>query len=235
MSMKFNLKTTAFILLGFIFLTNSCKKDKNSDLVTDIDGNVYHTVTIGSQVWMVENLKTTRYRNGEKIAYATENQEWLNVASSGGAYCDYDFVEANGKNYGHLYSWYAVKNPDSEKILAPEGWHVPTKAEWQTLIDFLGGEDFAGGKLKEKGNLHWQIPNNVSIDEYGFNLLPSGFLQYGGVTFYDLGISANLWSSTQINDEAAFHILAFNDTEAAGYQFATLKRDGLAVRCIKGN
>src|ERR1035437_40951 len=100
--------------------------------VTDIDGNVYHTVTIGSQVWMVENLKTTRFLNGESIPNITDNYSWATLST--GAYCDYDNLTDNSSNYGHLYNWFAVV--DSRKI-APTGWHVPTDAEWIILQNYL--------------------------------------------------------------------------------------------------
>ena len=102
--------------------------------ITDTDGNVYHSVTIGTQTWMVENLKTTHYRNGESIANVKEFKAWFVLTSS--AWCDNMNDPANGTKYGKLYNGYAVM--DSRKI-APAGWHVPTDAEWTTMTDYLGG------------------------------------------------------------------------------------------------
>ena len=105
----------------------------SDNTVIDIDGNVYHTVNIGTQTWMVEDLKTTRYRNGNPIEYITGNLEWGNTMS--GAYCNYDNDPVNANTYGRLYNWSAVS--DSRKI-APTGWHIASNAEWNTLVTFLG-------------------------------------------------------------------------------------------------
>ena len=94
----------------------------------DIDGNIYHTVTIGTQTWMLENLKTTKFRNGESIPNVTDNAAWAGLTSA--AWCDYDNSASNGNIFGHLYNWYAAT--DSRNI-APAGWHVPTLAEWDIL------------------------------------------------------------------------------------------------------
>src|SRR5665648_135982 len=120
-----------------LIIASSCSKSNDSSnpapsgTVTDIDGNVYHTVTIGTQVWMVENLKTTKYRNGNPITNVTVDVRW--AALSDGAYCDYKNLSNNSATYGLLYNWYAVKTGD----LAPTGWHVPSDAEWTTLVTFL--------------------------------------------------------------------------------------------------
>ena len=162
-----------FAMLGMTLLISvSCKK-KNDDTnnppvttVTDQDGNVYHTVTIGTQVWMVENLKTTKYRNGDGIQNVTDSIAWWNLTS--GAYCIYRNDVNNLATYGRLYNWYAVI--DSRK-LTPAGWHIPTDAEWTTLTDYLGST--CGDKLKEKGPNHWG-GDNTATNETGFTALPGG-------------------------------------------------------------
>ena len=120
--------------------------------VPDIDGNVYNTVTIGTQVWMAENLKTTKYRNGDLIGTTTP----ATLDISGESYTKYQWAydgnESNVATYGRLYTWYAVTDT---RNVCPTGWHVPTDAEWTTLTTFLGGESVAGGKLKETGTTHW--------------------------------------------------------------------------------
>ena len=134
---------TIFAGMLLIYL-NSCKKDDNNTTpekpfqVTDIDGNVYHSITIGTQVWMSENLRTTHYRNGDSIPNTTSNTVWSNLST--GAYCNY------GKTT--LYNWYAAT--DSRNI-APIGWHVPTDAEWDKLTSFLGGESVAGSEMESYG------------------------------------------------------------------------------------
>ena len=116
--------------------------------VTDIDGNVYHTVTIGTQTWMVENLKTTKYNDGTAIPLVTDSTAWLNLTTPG--YCWYNNDAATYKNtYGALYNWFTVNTSK----LAPSGWHVPTDAEWTTLITYLGGETVAGGQMKSTGTI----------------------------------------------------------------------------------
>jgi len=147
--------------------------------ISDIDGNVYHTVTIGTQVWMVENLKTTKYNDGTVIPYITDNTIWQSNAT--GAYCWYNNDVINKNVYGALYNWKAVNTGK----LAPFGWHVSTDTDWTTLTNFLGGESVAGGKLKEVGISHWIAPNTGATNTSGFTALPGGYRDatgpYGGV------------------------------------------------------
>jgi len=193
--------------------------------VTDIDGNVYNTVIIGTQVWMVENLKTTKYRNGDPIPNVTGDAAW--VALNTGAYCwDNNDAAPNKIAYGALYNWYSVA--DSRNI-APTGWHVPTDAEWTTLTTFLGGESVAGGKLKETGTTHWQI-NTGATNSSGFTALPGG-IRY--LSFVGVGYNGNWWSSTAngAGDYAWIRYL-YNDSAYVmrGYFY---KLDGYSVRCVR--
>ncbi len=137
--------------------------------VTDIDGNVYQTIGIGSQYWTAENLKTTRFNDGTPIPLVTDNSTWEFLVAPG--YCWYNNDEAASKEvYGALYNWYVVVSSK----LPPEGWHVSTDAEWTILETFLGGITGAGGKLKETGTDHWLTPNTGATDETGFTALPGG-------------------------------------------------------------
>lgn len=140
-----------------------------------IDGDVYRTDTIGSQVWMVENLKTTKYNDGSSIPNVTDNTTWNGLNT--GAYCWYNSDISNKKPYGALYNWYTLNTGK----LAPYGWHVPTDVEWESLIDHLGGESVAGGKLKESGTTHWQTPNIGATNESGFTAVPGGFRSQDGI------------------------------------------------------
>jgi uncharacterized protein (TIGR02145 family) len=141
-----------FVLLGFsLVLIYNCKKE-DSNIITDIDGNTYHKITLGSQVWMLENLNVTHYNNGDSIPNVTDSATWVNLES--GAYCNYHNFPENAITYGRLYNWYAVND---SRDLCPTGWHVATEDDWNLLTDYLGGEDAAGGKLKEHGSYHWQI------------------------------------------------------------------------------
>ncbi len=210
------------------------------DTVTDIDGNVYHTVTIGTQTWMVENLKTTRYRNGDLIG--TTNPATLDIRNENSP--KYQWIFENNQSdlavYGRLYTWYAVT--DSRNI-APNGWHVPTDDEWTTLINFLGGDSLAGGKLKEAGITHWKSPNTGATNESGFTALPggcrpeNGVFDGGGVYLGDNHHYGGWWSSSEKNSSVAWNrYLSYNDAaiqpfdNTYGYDG---KKWGFSVRCIK--
>jgi uncharacterized protein (TIGR02145 family) len=168
--------------------------------VKDIDGNIYHTVTIGSQVWMVENLMTTKYRNGDKIPLYTSSI--LNSKDdSGGSMeisdgcCNYKDSIGNAKRYGLFYNYMCVSD---ERNIAPKGWHVPSQTDWNTLIEYLGGAEVAGGKLKEKGNEHWKTIDNSATNETGFTAIPCGEAEYFmGYFWFDTGDIASWWSSEE--------------------------------------
>lgn len=193
--------------------------------VTDIDGNVYHTVTIGTQVWMVENLKTTKYRDGTSIPNVTDNAAWDNLTT--GAYCDYNNTPSNSATYGRLYNWYAATDAHN---IAPTGWHVPTDAEWSTLTTYLGGESVAGGKLKEIGTTHWAGPNTGATNETGFTALPSG---YRDGSFYYVGISGWWWSATEsiVATHAYLRFMSYYYSDVDGYGIS--KERGLSIRCVR--
>ena len=194
--------------------------------VTDIDGNVYHTVTIGTQVWMVENLKVTHYRNGDSIPNITDDTEWGNLKT--GAYCNYNNDPNNADAYGRLYNWYVVI--DSRKI-CPAGWHVPTYKDWNILEAYLGGVPIAGGKIKEAGTAHWKSPNTGATNESGFTALPGGYRRFTG-TFYYVGYYGYWWSTRAYNVNNAWY-------NYLGYLYSNLNRYfysktlGFSIRCLK--
>jgi len=195
--------------------------------VTDIDGNVYTTVVIGTRTWMVENLKVTRYRNGDAISNVTDNTAWAGLTT--GAYCWYNNNIANKTPYGALYNWFAVNDP---RNIAPAGWHVPSDAEWTTLITYLGGESVAGGKMKEAGTTHWLSPNTDADNSSGFAALPGGYrFGYDG-TFDYLGIVGGYWSSTQNGAFGAWYRSLYYDN-ASAYRSDDGKQLGLSVRCVR--
>jgi uncharacterized protein (TIGR02145 family) len=222
------------VIGAFLMLTASCKKDDNNSTsgrtVKDIDGNVYHTVTIGTQVWMVENLKVTKYNDGTSIPNVTDDSAWSELCS--GAYCTYENNDGNAKTYGRLYNWYAV-NTDK---LAPKGWHIPNDAEWSTLITFLGGEGIAGGKLKATGS-SWAAPNAGATNESGFTALPGGdrganygdFGSDGG--HYVIGEFGFWWSSSIDTYDASYCQMSYDDSSAS-FGWGGEKQEGLSVRCI---
>lgn len=243
--MKNNRPHMTLLAVFLLSLTFSCKKtDNNTEgVVTDIDGNVYHTVVIGRQVWMVENLKTTRYRNGDPIANVTGNTEWANIKT--GAYCDYDNDPDNSITYGHLYNWYAVQ--DSRNI-APPGWRIPNDNDWKTLTTYLGGEDVAGGKLKETG--FTALPggfrygkNNVSAPGHlrkSFSSLDGSYkvemtitYSLGDCEFTEIDSNGYWWClSTSTNDDA-WHRTIGHFGNAVWRVQNECKGYGFSIRCIK--
>jgi uncharacterized protein (TIGR02145 family) len=176
----------------------------SSYTVTDIDGNIYHTVTIGSQVWLRENLRTTRYSNGDSIPNDTLGTD-LNTMYNP-SYCIYDNDPENAKVYGLLYNWYAVM--DSRNI-APPGWHVPSDYEWMTLINNSGGLGSAGAKLKEAGTSHWGSPNTGATNETGFTALPGGCRLTKNYGFYGLGSDGRWWSALPDEDGGSWIFCMF--------------------------
>jgi uncharacterized protein (TIGR02145 family) len=230
-----------FVLIGMCFiLNNSCKKaDSNNNpstngSITDIDGNVYHSVTIGTQVWMVENLKTTKYRNGNPIPNVTDKTAWGSLTT--GAYCNYDNNATNSTTYGRLYNWYTVN--DSRKI-APAGWHVPTSAEITTLINYLGGEGVAGSKLREAGTAHWWVPiKSITTNESGFTALPAGYrIVEKTWDFVDINEDCTMfWSTSEVDVSNAYSLIIGWDIAGDG-KSASLYGDekyfGFSIRCIK--
>ena len=156
-----------------LLFTVGCKKDKNSDpsTFTDVEGNAFHFVKIGKQIWMKENLKTTKFSNGDLIGTTNPPTFDISEESNPKYQWAYDGNEDNVAAYGRLYTWYAIT--DSRNI-CPAGWHLPTNAEWDTLSFYLEGENVAGGKLKEIGNKHWKSQNFGATDEVGFTALPGG-------------------------------------------------------------
>jgi len=208
---------------GWNFWTKDGQK-RETDTVTDIDGNTYLVIKIGEQWWMAENLKVTRYRNGDPIPNVTDKSAWAVLTT--GACCSYENDPANAETYGHLYNWYAVND---SRGLAPEGWHIPGDAEWQTLVDHLGGESVAGGKLKETAG--WSSPNRGATNESGFSALPGGY-RYGNGGFLAAGLTAHFWSSTENSRYSAWlRTLDVNHSEV--YRNYNYKRYGFSVRCVR--
>jgi uncharacterized protein (TIGR02145 family) len=195
--------------------------------VTDFEGNVYNTETIGTQTWMAENLKTTKYNDGTAIPNITDNTAWAGLITE--AYSDYSNTPSNSITYGRLYNWYAVT--DSRNI-CPTGWHVPTDAEWTTLTTYLGGESVAGGKLKETGLIHWADPNTGATNETGFTALPGGARSFDG-TYSLIGLYDYWWSSTEdSNTPLAWGRCVYYNYTKVGRSYLN-KQNGFSVRCIK--
>jgi uncharacterized protein (TIGR02145 family) len=201
----------------------------SSVTVADVDGNVYQTVTIGTQVWMGENLKTTKYRNGDLIGTTTPATLDISAEATPKYQWAYDGNENYVATYGRLYTWYAVTDT---RNVCPTGWHLPNDAEWATLTTSLGGEDVAGGKLKEAGTTHWSAPNEGATNSSGFTALPSGYRNDLGA-FVSVGYDGSWWSSTEYTTTYAYYLFMFylwSDvySYSDGYQ-----QDGFSVRCLR--
>ena len=189
--------------------------------VSDVDGNTYKTIQIGTQVWMAENLKTTKYNDGTAIPLFTDDMSWwLGLFTPGYGWYGYDST-AFKDLYGGLYNYTAATNGN----LCPTGWHVSTDDEWTILTTFLGGEDIAGGKLKETDTIHWVSPNKGGNNESGFTALPGGYNRDG--EYMKIGTWCFFWSVKG----AYFRRLSASDTYAfrSGYSPGI----GISVRCVK--
>lgn len=193
--------------------------------ITDVDGNEYETVKIGEQIWMAENLRTTKYNDSTSIPLITDGTDWANHPS--GAYCYYGNNVDNVDIYGNLYNWYTVV--DDHK-LCPSGWHVPSLNEVNTLLNYLGGSEIAGGKLKETGTVHWLDPNEGATNESGFTALPSGDRNYFG-NFENQNRYTAFWTTQDLESYGGVFILYFDNTKVDKRGWG--KRTGLPVRCIK--
>jgi uncharacterized protein (TIGR02145 family) len=205
-------------------------QNPNVATVKDGDGNDYHIVPIGSQIWLAENLKTTKYNDGTPIPLVTGNSAWNYLTSAG--YCWYNNDDSSFKTiYGALYNWYTVE----QGKLCPAGWHVPTVSEWKTLITFLGRDLIAGGKLKEVGTVHWRNPNSGSTNETGFTALPGGYRNNTG-SFFGITNSSNWWSTTKNNTNGcSLCEIYYDGSEADAGDVLISKNIGNAVRCVKDN
>jgi uncharacterized protein (TIGR02145 family) len=209
-----------FSVLAFLTVINQAQT------VTDYDGNVYNTVTIGTQTWMKENLKVIHYRNGDSIPNVTADTTWFNLTT--GAYCNYFNDTNNVSIYGRLYNWNAVND---SRNLCPIGWHIPTYYEWMTLFIYLGGDSSSGGKMKETGTIHWQSPNTGATNESGFTALPGG-QRVCSAYFLDLSRWATFWSSSFDSISGAYFVsLHSYDSNFSFGSYPT--NGGFSIRCLK--
>lgn len=208
--------------------------------MTDIDGNVYATITIGTQTWMLENLRTTRYRNGDLIKHVTDNTEWANLrlATDKGGWCYYNNDPSNDETYGKLYNFYAATDT---RNIAPEGWRMPAKGDWDILALYLGADNiqyptniqYIGRKLKETGIDHW-LPPNPADNVGGFTALPGGYRNDSGV-FSRMNSHGYFWSSSSENGNPFFRELKFDVENVRWGQYfgpAGYRPFGFSVRCV---
>ena len=240
--MKLNFRTLIYPLLMFLFVIttsssyriNDSKSDQSigktsvgTGTVKDRDGNVYKTVTIGTQVWMAENLRTTKYRNGDPIPKVIANTSWTELNS--GAYCWYNNVDAANKiTYGALYNWFVISD---NRGIAPIGWHIPTDQDWAALVSFLKGDGTAGGALKETLTSHWSEPNTGATNSSGFSALPGGYRTKDG-TFKNVNVMGGWWVNKEYTKSVAWYRFVDNVSSSI-HNFSTYKNCGFSIRCIK--
>jgi uncharacterized protein (TIGR02145 family) len=203
--------------------TSSCF-DCGTSTVTDLDGNIYTTVLIGTQCWFTENLKVTQYNNAAAIPNVTGASAW--AALSTGAWSYYNNNSSYDAAYGKLYNWFAVDNGG----LCPSGSHVPTDAEWTVLTTYLGGESIAGGSMKSLSG--WNAPNTGATNSSGFGGVGAG-LHHDSGAFYALGEQGIFWSSTEYTPASTvawMRLLSHNDAIASPNAYG--KINGYSVRCL---
>jgi len=248
-----------YIIVPILFLVMSCTKTEQSiefgdnelngqnpaNSCIDIDGNIYKTVKIGNQVWMAENLRVSRFRNGQAISLLTSATDWAKLSSQPdkSALCIYNNEQSNEEQYGLLYTWYAANDA---RGIAPQGWHIPSDAEWIEMGNALGGYLEAGGKMKSTGTLEagtglWLAPNTGATNSSGFNAHPAGERAANGV-FDGLGARTRFWTANSFEGDEfnsfSLDINLFSNQKAvynsSGDNVAAYNSlAGLSVRCVK--
>jgi uncharacterized protein (TIGR02145 family) len=215
-------------LSGKFYPEMEVKKAENFT-VTDIERNSYKVVKIGNQVWMAENLKTSKYNDGTKIPNITDETHWSNLFK--GAWSYYENDATNNVKYGKLYNWYAVsKTTNGNKNICPTGWHVPTDAEWRVLTDYLGGKRVSGAKMKEVGIANWNSPNTEATNMSLFTGLPGGYRNYYGNS-NSIGSRGYWWSSSEDDTVNAWtRSLYYNSGHVNRNDYQ--KSFGFSVRCL---
>lgn len=232
------MKKLSIFIASFLVLnnTNSFGQSKDSisfnskiqyGQVSDKEGNNYRTVVLDNKTWMAENLRVTKYKNGESIETTNPNQD-ISKVSEPKYYWSYKGKDSLSKIYGNLYTWYVIQDP---RGVCPEGFHVPSDQEWISLINSLDGNIEAGAKLKETDFVHWFKPNANATNESGFTALPGGYRDNDG-KYYVLGFRGYWWSSKKNYVVMAWNTgLIYNNDILERLDF--LKKNGLSVRCVK--
>ena len=215
---------SALMLIFLMLVIAGCKKNNEPDSVTDGDGNVYETITIGTQEWLKTNLKATKFNDGTPIPNVTLATEWKGLSTP--AYCWYDNATSNKEIFGGLYNWHTVNSGK----LCPSGFHVPSRDEWITLKTFLGNN--GGGAMKSISAL-WDSPNQGATNSSGFSALPGGMREDNDAALFQYkGEQAVFWCSTQTGpgNADAFYLYA-DQTYLEHYEYS--KTLGASVRCIR--
>jgi uncharacterized protein (TIGR02145 family) len=221
----FNLLAEAFL---FLLLLAGCSKG-NDDIVTkvtDIDGNEYNVVIIGTQTWMAEDLKTTRYNDGTAIHMLTLRERNCPLFTADCHYSGPYYMNSYTTLKGRAYDFGSVNSGK----LAPKGWRVPSNEDMAILVEYLGGKDIAGGKLKETGITHWQTPNTGATNESGFSAVPAFSNK---VAFDNDGTAVSYWSVDYISGQGGrLWVLHYNSDQII-QTYNEYSSDAFTVRCIK--
>lgn len=238
-----------FITVLMFAVVTACDKtdelvvdDETTGYVKDANGNEYKTVKIGSQVWTVENLKTTMYNDGTAIPCVTDGHDWANLTTA--AYCNYENLESNADTYGRLYNWHAV----SSGKLAPAGWHVSTDNDWTILQNYLiaNGFNYDGTKVEDKvakslcAKTNWAISTNTgtpgalseSNNSSGFTAYPGGRRLDSGQFFY-IGEIGSWWCYTKGSTDAFFRTLSFDKMVLGRNHGNNYRELGFSIRLVK--
>lgn len=218
-----------FFLLIIAAIIGSCSKSVTETSIPtgklyDLEGNLYKTVVIGSQTWMAENLRSTKLNDGTIIPHVKDNYTWSTQTVPARCYFANDSASYSSV-YGVLYNWYTVQT----NKLCPDGWHMPTDAEWTTLTTSLGVDSLAGGKLKS--TLNWLPPNLKATNTTGFTALPTGYRYFNG-SYQNSGYSGNWWSATAYINKLSWYTYVSYNSGYVGRNYAD-KLYGFSARCIK--
>jgi uncharacterized protein (TIGR02145 family) len=226
--MKIYTKTTKSSIKCLLTITlivlSSC--NYNNEDIKDINGNTYKTIKIGDQEWLAENLRVSNFRNGDSIHEIINRREWIKAGKEGKpAMCYLEDEAENGEKYGMLYNWYAVND---SRGLCPQGWSMPGDKDWRELIDYLGGENTAGEKMKSATG--WG--DNNGTNESGFSGLPGGYRHYNNRFNFPDAPGGYWWGSTEGFIYIPYSFPLYY-SPGGGYRYFTSKGRGFSVRCIK--
>lgn len=193
------------------------------DPIKDIDGNRYHTIKIGNQVWMQENLKVTKFQNGASLKQLNNLSNWNDKNSSG------YYTNVDNSIFGFIYNGYSILDNNN---ICPEGWHIPTQSDWEVLLNYLGGSSVAGGKMKETSDSYWITPNLGADNLSGFTALPNGYVGFDGSSYDKLEEACFMVATVDSEGNPAFVGIEHNNTSAFISTTST-KATGASVRCVK--
>jgi uncharacterized protein (TIGR02145 family) len=236
-----------WLILGIIILTPCCSDvefethpvngtstaifnpNKNYGTLIDQDGNIYKTITIGTQTWMAENLRTTIYRNGNPIPEVINRSDWETTNSAAYSNPNNTTNVDSITTFGRLYNWFAISNSTN---IAPKGWHVSTMDDWITLANYIGND--AGNKMKEIGFTHWVSPNAFATNETGFTALPGILRLYDGTfSLTYANKDAYWWTSTDFSIQTAIIICILDNLSTLSTGGIANKHHGFYIRCVK--